>query len=384
MPSLLLRYLFYVVADFVSLTSHHTQHQYAARTSDLLSYLRLNQLRSSGQAVAIELEESEHDIIVATCNLLLGDETEHKQSVLSGFLTGQGDYDGVPCTLTETMFDVCLRQFPDTRLHDIVHIYLNPVQAPTPVPEEPPEEIQPLEASDITEPGSVPPGGASSISGSFHFMQASELEGGPFENAEWVERADAAVQEDVPDPTANGDVAASAENLPVSTSGPIDWAEDEGDNLPSIAGLHAKFGTSGTATPAEETTPPVSQPKEHSVVPPNGSGTQPSLDDDDGFTQAGRGGRGRRMHGGFRGDVRGGGYRGFRGSFRGDRGSRGGFRGGDRGGFRGRSDGDWKGEGRGRGRGRGGGQCFSQNFETLFYNLSYSSQRTSRCRTSVR
>jgi len=254
-------------------------------------------------------------------------------------LTGQGDYDGVPYT----------------RLHDIVHIYLNPVQAPTPVPEEPSEEVQSLEASDITEPGSVPPGGASSISGSFHFMQASELEGGPFENAEWVER-DAAVQEDVPDPTANGDVAASAENLPVSTSGPIDWAEDEGDNLPSIAGLHAKFGTSGTATPAEATTPPVS--KEHSTVPSNGNGTQPSLDDDDGFTQAGRGGRGRRMHGGFRGDVRGGGFRGFRGGerggFRGDRGFRGGFRGGDRGGFRGRSDGDWKGEGRGRGRGRGG------------------------------
>ena len=64
----------------------------------LLSYLRLNQLRSSGQAVAIELAESEHHIIVATSDILLGDETEHKQTVLSGFLTGQGNYDGVPCT----------------------------------------------------------------------------------------------------------------------------------------------------------------------------------------------------------------------------------------------------------------------------------------------
>lgn len=202
-------------------------------------------------------------------------------------------------------------------------------------------------------------------------MQASELEGGPFENAEWVERTDAVEQEDVPDATVNGDAAASTEDVPVSTSAPIDWAEDEGDNLPPIAGLHAKFGTSGTATPAEATTPPVSHPEQQ--VPPtvNGSGTQSLQDEDDGFTQAGRGGRGRRMHGGFRGDVRGGGFRGFRGGERGgfrggDRGFRGGFRGGDRGGFRGRGDGDWRGgEGRGRGRGRGGGQCLSlSTFDT--------------------
>lgn len=66
----------------------------------MLTYLRLNQLRSSGQAIAIELDESEHNTIVTTSEILLGDETEYKQTVLSGFLTGQGDYDGIPCTLT--------------------------------------------------------------------------------------------------------------------------------------------------------------------------------------------------------------------------------------------------------------------------------------------
>jgi len=194
-------------------------------------------------------------------------------------------------------------------------------------------------------------------------MQESELEGGAFEDsAEWVERTDVVGAEDVSaqvGPTININ---GTNQLPPSVSAPIDWAEDDGDNLPSIAILHAKFGTSGTATPAESTPPPAFQPDEAVPHSPavNGSAL-PAIpqEDDDGFTQAGRGHRGRRPQGGngLR-DMRGGrfrGLRGDRGAFRrGDRGWRGGFSGGDRGNFRIRSDGDWRGgEGRSRGRGRG-------------------------------
>jgi hypothetical protein len=106
--------------------------------------------------------------------------------------------------------------------------------------------------------------------------------------------------------------------IPHSQSTPaenIDWAAEGEDELPSIDGLHATFGKSGSATPNTQ------EPEiEHSQ--PNGHETQ-KPGEDDGFTQA-RGGRGRGR--GFRGGERGG----FRGGFRGDRG-----RGGDRG-FRGR------------------------------------------------
>jgi hypothetical protein len=252
----------------------------------------------------------------------------------------------------------------DTRFHKITQLYLNPPRLPTPVPEDPAGDPEVLAGSAITEPevaGAGAPG-----AGSFHFMQESELESGAFEDsAEWVERSDAEDAEDVPAEvqlTVN-----SADEIPPSASATIDWAEDEGDHLPSIAGLHAKFGTSGTATPAEST-PPASQPEEPAAQPPEVNGTAVPVsaiapqEDDDGFTQAGRGHRGRRPQGGggHRGDIRGGGFRGGfrgeRGAFRGDRGDRGwrgGFRGGDRGNFRGRGDGDWRGEGRGRGRGRG-------------------------------
>lgn len=108
--------------------------------------------------------------------------------------------------------------------------------------------------------------------------------------------------------------------------------------MPSIDGLHATFGTSGSATPAAAATPasaPAEQPQNAwasrqarsnetpTNAAPNGSVRPPPTIDDDGFTQA-RGGRARGRGRGFRGGERGG----FRG---GD----GGFRGGDRGGFRG-------------------------------------------------
>jgi len=75
-------------------------------------------------------------------------------------------------------------------------------------------------------------------------------------------------------------------------SGAIDWADDDGSGLPSIAGLQAKFGTSGTATPVEGL-PSGPNPEE----PPqtlNGTDTRNETppQEGDGFTQA-LSGRGR-------------------------------------------------------------------------------------------
>jgi hypothetical protein len=109
----------------------------------------------------------------------------------------------------------------------------------------------------------------------------------------------------------------------MSNSGAIDWADEDG-GLPSIDGLHATFGKSGSATPV---TPAETGEEVQELATVNGihtNGVSITNQQDDGFTQA-RGGRVRTR--GFRGD-RGSG----RGVFRGgrDRGFRGGFRSGDR------------------------------------------------------
>ena len=123
----------------------------------------------------------------------------------------------------------------------------------------------------------------------------------------------------------------------ISSVAAIDWAADEtAEELPSIAGLHAEFGTSGSATPAEQV---------NGRVPAPGPGA-PSQDEE-GFTQTARG---------HRGDGRGhgrGGHYGDRGGHYGDRGGHHGDRGGFRGGFRGHY------RGRGGDRGRSGTLCFS-------------------------
>jgi hypothetical protein len=357
------------------LQAHHT-----AKTRDLLSYLRIHSLLTADHpvALALNLDELESSVVISTSDILLGDGQDHKETVLSGFLSGEGHYEGVPCKLPFREYHPRFQSYisPDTRLHEITRLYLNPPRISTPVVEDPVEDPQELEASTVTEPETAGPGAPGT--GSFHFMQESELESGAFEeNAEWVERTDAVEAEDGSarvEPATN-DVA--IDEIPASVSAPIDWAEDDGDNLPSIAGLHAKFGTSGSATPAEATPPPVSQSDETVSHPPmvNGADATATMphEEDDGFTQAGRGHRGRRLHGGHRGDVRGGGFRGGfkgeRGNFRGgDRGFRGGFR-GDRGAFRGRGDGDWRGEGRGRGRGRGTSKLFSIDDSLLILPL---------------
>ena len=219
-------------------------------------------------------------------------------------------------------------------------------QVPTAVSATAPSE------SDVLAPVSGVPG-AIAGSNNFRFMQDSELEG-PFDEA--LASVPVAAQDPTHGAAVNGhteEVAAPAPEVrcfdthipSISTHvvgqaaaavdwaaddkvvTAIDWAADETtEGLPPIAGLHAEFGASGSATPAEQV---------NGQVPIPGPGA-PSQDNE-GFTQAARG---------HRGDGRGrgrGGYRGDRGGFRG------GFRGhGDRGHYR----------GRGGDRGRGGGGMF--------------------------
>ncbi|THV05122.1 hypothetical protein K435DRAFT_961506 [Dendrothele bispora CBS 962.96] len=311
----------------------------ASRICELFSFLRLRSVIANEETnvATLNISQSEVDVISSIADALIGVDNEGKEELVNNFLSKDGEYQGVPYS----------------RLLEISQIVFTPAP-PAPVveatePEEPQEQQAPAPAP-IAQPevvvGTVP----LSSSGSFHFMQASELESPSFDNAEWVERSEAAEsavnQTSTPVPETNGHINhTSVPEAPPTEGAPIDWAAEGEDELPSIDGLHATFGKSGSATPVVPDDAPMPEP----IPVTNGAAaddtaTTPTVDDD-GFTQA-RGGRGRGR--GFRGE-RGG----FRGSFRG--GDRGGFRG--RGGHRGR--GEWRGDsehrGRGgRGRGRGG------------------------------
>ncbi|KAH7927507.1 hypothetical protein BV22DRAFT_1031696 [Leucogyrophana mollusca] len=333
------------------------------KTSSLLTLLRLHALLASGNPlpVVLEFDDAEGSAIFSVADILLGEDGESKQSAISGLLSGQGELNGVSYA----------------RLLDVVQAFLNPPRDPTPLPAEPEvvAESEATEETPVQEEDAPVAGipGTLSVSSSFHFMQASELETPTFEtNAEWVEKVDVEqapnglaehAVEPAAAPTENAggvNAVALTEELAGSTAGngPIDWADaDEEGGLPSIAGLQASFAPSGSATPVVETIEIVSLP---APVPVNGAPPVHHAEDD-GFTPT-RGGRSR-GRGGFRGERGGprGGFRGGeRGGFRGgERGFRGGNRGGDRGGYRGRSDGEWRGgdqQNRGRGRGRGRGE----------------------------
>ncbi|KAF9227464.1 hypothetical protein BS17DRAFT_695297 [Gyrodon lividus] len=326
-----------------------TKALYASRTSSVLTLLRLRSMLAAGGAlpVVLDFDDMEGSVICTACDALLGEENDTKHAVLSGLLSGEGEVHGVSYI----------------RLLDIIQSFRNPPRDPTPLPTEPEPAVE-AEIAVVDEPVVGVPG-TLSVSGSFHFMQASELETPTFENtAEWVEKTDAEPEDDVPEAQSNGIEGAPIEPAEVSvvptSTQPIDWAEaDEEGGLPSIATLQASFAPSGSATPIVQTIK-VNLP---SSVPVNGDAPVAAPQTEaDAFAPTTRGGRGRgRGYRGDRGNMRGG-FRGDRGGFhRG--GERGGYRGGNRGGDRGdhRSDGDWRsgdgenhGRGRGRGRGRGG------------------------------
>ncbi|KIK90800.1 hypothetical protein PAXRUDRAFT_831373 [Paxillus rubicundulus Ve08.2h10] len=316
---------------------------YASRTSSVLTLLRLRSVLATGGSlsVVLDLDDTEGSAIFTACDALLGEENDTRWDILSGLLSGEGELHGVSYT----------------RLLDIVQSFCDPPRDPTPLPIEQAVEAEVVAIDDPV--AGVPE--TLSVSGSFHFMQASELETSTFEHtAEWVEKTDAE-PDGVPEDQLNGLEDAPAEPAESITTRPIDWAEaDEEGGLPSIANLQASFAPSGSATPVVQTIE-VNLP---SPAPVNGDASVAALQTEaNGFIHSTREGRGRgRGYRGDRGNMRGG-FRGDRGGFHrgGERGGfRGGFRGGDRG-YRGsRSDGDWRsggdGENRARGRGRGRGR----------------------------
>ncbi|KAJ8076801.1 hypothetical protein PM082_001224 [Marasmius tenuissimus] len=318
------------IADAVALA----QDSHTNLTSDILSFLRVrNEIWTGARdPSSFGLTQREVEVTNTVGALLLGEDSQHKHETLKGFLSREGSFEDVPYE----------------RLLSITHQVLAP---------RPPAPVNAPSEEPSTETGAEPAVPADAVpvakSSSFHFLQASEIETPSFEhNTEWVERPSPRQPEHpVTHEQPNGHVP-QAENEAPPTNDNIDWAAEGEDELPSIDGLHATFGKSGTVTPDAQAEP---APQDQVLPDPNGhahtEGAQPA--DDDGFTQA-RGGRGRGR--GFRGGDRGG----YRGGFRG--GDRGGFRGGERGGYRGsfrggRGRGDWRGDGEGRGRGgRGRGR----------------------------
>ncbi|KAF9526524.1 hypothetical protein CPB83DRAFT_857672 [Crepidotus variabilis] len=342
------------------------------KTNEVFELLRLRSSLNTGASDISSLADSaEISTLYSVADILLSEDAEQRHSTLNGLLRGIGSHGTV--------------SYP--RLLIITQQALSAPRAPTPLQDEPQEtEVEPI-ASSTLEAEPVISGVPATSSGGLKFMQDSEIDSTPFEEgAEWIEKADAIENEEEPD---NGHVpepAAPAE------AGPLDWAAEDEHGLPPIAGLHAEFGTSGSATPAEQdVTPEAAHETANGHADSHGN---PHGEVDDGFVTPGgraRGGRGRgghrggeRGHGhrgefrGFRGESRGGfrgehggfrgehgGFRGEHGGFRGDRGGyrgafrgEGGNRGGERGAFRGaRGGGDWRGDGErgrgGRGRGRG-------------------------------
>ncbi|KAJ7925264.1 hypothetical protein B0H13DRAFT_2314765 [Mycena leptocephala] len=232
------------------------------RVSDLLDVLRLRSLLASGE-VSPSLENAEVSAVFSAGEALLAERY----------------FEGIPYA----------------RLLEITQISLSPPRAVTPVEENSPEvAAEAAEAEAVVDLSASIQSVGVPASSSFDFMQASELET-PFEdNAEWVERSDAVghPEEQVVEPVNGMFFPTNPRNCyPARRNGQfrfpsnaaLDWAaDDEEGGLPPIAGLHAKFGTSGSATPVavEE-------------LETNGHGADPASDapapapeEDDGFTQA--------------------------------------------------------------------------------------------------
>ncbi|RXW23512.1 hypothetical protein EST38_g2347 [Candolleomyces aberdarensis] len=265
-----------------------TQTDLITKTSSLLGLVGLRASFATGNfdGSAFFADDLERSAIFSITDALLGEDGERKQSAVNGFLLGTGDFDGVAFS----------------RISEIVESMRNPPRAPTPTQDSPIDASGSVSVVDTR--GYAPE--ATALSGSFHFIQASEIESveppaGWTENPIEPEEEDAAPSEE---PVTNG----HTDPTPVGAGGStLDWsAEDhEGGGLPPIE----DFAPSGSATPAEEA----------SATPVDGT---PPVEGDDGFVATHRSrGRGRGFH-------RGGG-----GEYRGGHGGRGGFR--ERGGYRG-------------------------------------------------
>ncbi|TFY65892.1 hypothetical protein EVG20_g5196 [Dentipellis fragilis] len=142
---------------------------HAARTAALLNFIRLQSLLATRHpaATAIAFEEPEVPAIFSAVDTLLGEENEHRQNLIGGLLSGEGEYQGIL----------------HSRFLDLANAALN-----QPEPEEVPvEEIAAVlaaEAAAESVPDVLP-----AAPGGFHFMQESELENPLGTSHEWVDVA---------------------------------------------------------------------------------------------------------------------------------------------------------------------------------------------------
>ncbi|KAJ4487339.1 hypothetical protein C8J55DRAFT_507647 [Lentinula edodes] len=336
------------ISDAVSATEASS----AEKAIKLVFFLRMLALLASGELDLSEFGFNQEEInaVNGAGVILLGSDAATKDVIVREFLSSNGHFDGVSYSrLSEICDQVLSPPAPPAEAAALDAVEVNEHE-----PSHHSAEVEEYPEPEAAGPISAP----MTTTGSFHFMQASELETPSFEeNVEWVDTADLVDGSEQVEETeeVKGHLNETpAPEVPASSE-PMDWAAEDDDELPSIDNLHATFGKSGSVTP---TVQPEPQESPDIIEPTTNDPISSAVEREDGFTQA-RGGRGRGRgsrggdrgsRGGFRGNDRGG----YRGGERG--GFRGGHRGGDRGGFRGR---DWRGadgefRGRGRGRGRGG------------------------------
>lgn len=167
------------------------------RFSDVLDVLRVHSLLSSGALDLSSLADpSEVSALFSISNILIGD-SDRNLSIVEQIVRGVGDFEGTSCRslyFQENKDSSDLFLFIDTRLLAITQQALNPPHSPSPIPEESVDEEQPAPPSaDEAEEDQPPVTGipnASSMTGSFQFIQQSELEAASFEGAsEWVDAA---------------------------------------------------------------------------------------------------------------------------------------------------------------------------------------------------
>ncbi|KAI0268621.1 hypothetical protein BC834DRAFT_968084 [Gloeopeniophorella convolvens] len=212
------------------------------KISRLLHFLRLHSSLSARHpsTSSLDLQESEVPVIFAIVEELLGEESEIRQELIRGLLAGEGEFQGVS----------------HSRFLDLAHAFANPPDEPASTE---PEESAPADVEEEASASVAGLGANASTSGGFRFVQESELDNPALEDSqEWVD-VNQTTEVEVTTTTIEtpgGDemveqtiTVIERTEAPLSASGNFDWAEDEG-GLPPIAGLHAKFGTSETPSPA--------------------------------------------------------------------------------------------------------------------------------------
>lgn len=273
--------------------------------------------------------------------------SDSKATTISNLVNGEGDWEGFSFTQILEFARRIPAETVEVAEPDVP--VENHVDDTAPVEEE--QTAAAEEPTALAETDADKPTGPA---GGFHFMLESELEPQPPVSSEG---AGLETPTPVAEASVNG-VATSEEPAHVQhgmedpiapQTGNLDWAADDGADLPPLNALEAKFGTSGEVTPEVQPEPQLQEQQQQPQQPAQQQQRGPShqkrqhpqaqaqSQESDGFISIP--------------PRRGGGERGFRGGERGGRG-RGGFRGGRGGG--GERSGRGRGGFRGGERGRGG------------------------------